>query len=131
MGNKGLKLGEGDELSAVIKVEENSSILVLTEKGFGKRARFEDYNVHGRGTGGQRVFGNVDNKGEIIGALSVSDKDEIVCMTGQGKTLRVKVSTINVQGPSSSGVSVLKIDEPDYLVGLDKIVNDEDKEEKQ
>ena len=130
-GNKGLKLGEGDELSAVIKVEENSSILVLTEKGFGKRARFEDYNVHGRGTGGQRVFGNVDNKGEIIGALSVSDKDEIVCMTGQGKTLRVKVSTINVQGPSSSGVSVLKIDEPDYLVGLDKIVNDEDKEEKQ
>ncbi len=52
-------------------------------------------------------------------------------MTGQGKTLRVKVSTINVQGPSSSGVSVLKIDEPDYLVGLDKIVNDEDKEEKQ
>ncbi len=129
-GNKGLKLASGDELSAVIKVEESSSILVLTEKGFGKRARFEDYNVHGRGTGGQRVFGNVDNKGEIIGALSVSDSDEIVCMTGQGKTLRVKVSTIKVQGPTSSGVSVLKIEEPDYLVGLDKIVNDDNKPEK-
>lgn len=126
-GNKGLKLGEGDELSAAIRVEDSSSILVLTEKGYGKRARFEDYKVHGRGTGGQRVFGNVDNKGEIIGALSVSDKDEIVCMTGQGKTLRVKVSTINVQGPASSGVSVVKVDEPDYLVGLDKIAN-EDKE---
>ena len=125
-GNKGLKLSEGDELSAAIRVEDSSSILVLTEKGYGKRARFEDYKVHGRGTGGQRVFGNVDNKGEIIGALSVSDKDEIVLMTSQGKTLRVKVSTINVQGPASSGVSVVKIDEPDYLVGLDKIVNDDD-----
>ena len=125
-GNKGLKLSEGDELSAAIRVEDSSSILVLTEKGYGKRARFEDYKVHGRGTGGQRVFGNVDNKGEIIGALSVSDKDEIVLMTSQGKTLRVKVSTINVQGPASSGVSVVKVDEPDYLVGLDKIVNDDD-----
>lgn len=126
-GNKGLKLGEGDELSAAIRVEDSSSILVLTEKGYGKRARFEDYKVHGRGTGGQRVFGNVDNKGEIIGALSVSDNDEIVLMTSQGKTLRVKVSTINVQGPASSGVSVVKVDEPDYLVGLDKIAADEDK----
>jgi len=127
-GNKGLKLGEGDELSAAIRVEDSSSILVLTEKGYGKRGRFEDYKVHGRGTGGQRVFGNVDNKGEIIGALAVSDNDEIVCMTGQGKTLRVKASVINVQGPASSGVSVVKIDEPDYLVGFDKIVND-DKDE--
>lgn len=127
-GNKGLKLGEGDELSAAIRVEDSSSILVLTEKGYGKRARFEDYKVHGRGTGGQRVFGNVDNKGEIIGALSVSDNDEIVLMTSQGKTLRVKVSTINVQGPASSGVSVVKVDEPDYLVGLDKIAADDDKD---
>ena len=129
-GNKGLKLGEGHELSAAIRVEESSSILVLTEKGYGKRARFEDYKVHGRGTGGQRVFGNVDNKGEIIGALSVSDNDEIVCMTGQGKTLRIKVSAINIQGPASSGVSVVKVDDPDYLVGLDKIVN-EDKDKKE
>ena len=129
-GNKGLKLGEGDELSAAIRVEESSSILVLTEKGYGKRARFKDYKVHGRGTGGQRVFGNVDNKGEIIGALSVSDNDEIVCMTGQGKTLRIKVSAINIQGPASSGVSVVKVDDPDYLVGLDKIVN-EDKDKKE
>lgn len=129
-GNKGLKLGEGDELSAAIRVEESSSILVLTERGFGKRARFEDYKVHGRGTGGQRVFGNVDGKGEIIGALSVSDNDEIVCMTSQGKTLRVKVSDIKIQGPTSSGVSVVKVEDPDYLIGLDKIAN-EDKDKKE
>ena len=104
--------------------------MFLQKKGYGKRARFEDYKVHGRGTGGQRVFGNVDNKGEIIGALSVSDNDEIVCMTGQGKTLRIKVSAINIQGPASSGVSVVKVDDPDYLVGLDKIVN-EDKDKKE
>ncbi|MCQ2610924.1 MAG: DNA topoisomerase (ATP-hydrolyzing) subunit A [Treponema sp.] len=128
-GNKGLKLTEGDELSAAIRVEDNSSILVLTEKGYGKRARFEDYKIHGRGTGGQRVFGNVDGRGEIIGALAISDADEIVCMSGQGKTLRVKASTINVQGAGSSGVRVFNIEEPDCLVGFDKIVN-EDKAEK-
>ena len=51
-------------------------------------------------------------------------------MTGQGKTLRIKVSAINIQGPASSGVSVVKVDDPDYLVGLDKIVN-EDKDKKE
>ena len=117
----GMKLAEGDEISGVVKVIEGENVLLLTEKGYGKRVRFEDFNPHGRGTGGQRIFGNIEERGEIIGVLNVKESDEIVCMTSQGKTLRVTASTINEQGTGSRGVKVVKISEPDFLVGLDKV----------
>ena len=117
----GMKLTEGDEISGVVKVIEGENVLLLTEKGYGKRVRFEDFNPNGRGTGGQRIFGNIEERGEIIGVLNVKESDEIVCMTSQGKTLRVTASTINEQGTGSTGVKVVKISEPDFLVGLDKV----------
>ena len=117
----GMKLAEGDEISGVVKVTEGENVLLLTEKGYGKRVRFEDFNPHGRGTGGQRIFGNIEERGEIIGVLNVKESDEIVCMTSQGKTLRVTASTINEQGTGSTGVKVVKISEPDFVVGLDKV----------
>ena len=123
-GIKGIKLSEGDEVTGAVTVTADESILLLTEKGYGKRARFEDFNPHGRGTGGQRIFGNIESRGEIIGLLSVKEKDEIVCVTSQGKTLRVIADTINEQGTASCGVKVVKISEPDYLVGVDKISED-------
>ena len=128
-GNKGLKVIDGDEVATAIKVEDSASIFVMTEKGYGKRARFEDFKIHGRGTGGQRVFGNVEDRGEIIGALTVADTDEIICMTSQGKTLRIKVDSIKVQGTGSSGVHVVNVDDPDYLVGLDRVISEEKAEE--
>ena len=82
--------------------------------------------IHGRGTGGQRIFGNTDGKGEIIGAMNVKDNDEVVCMTSQGKTLRFKPTEIKEQGQGASGVTIVKVTEPDFLVGIDKI---EDKDE--
>ena len=127
-GIKGMKLSEGDEVAAAVKVEPDASMILMTERGVGKRISFDLYSVHGRGTGGQKVFGNTDGKGEIIGALNVREEDEIVCMTSQGKTLRVKVSDIKEQGSGASGVNVVRITEPDYLVGLDK-VQDKDGEE--
>lgn len=124
-GIKGMKLSEGDEISGAIKIEADDSILLLTEKGFGKRVKFENFNPHGRGTGGQKIFGNTDSRGEIVGVLAVSDKDEIVCMTSQGKTLRVTAETITQQGNQSTGVKVVKVSEPDFLVGFDKVPRNE------
>lgn len=129
-GIKGMKLSEGDEVSGAITYTEGESILLLTEKGYGKRVAFEDFKPHGRGTGGQKIFGNTGERGEIIGLLSVKDSEEIVCMTSQGKTLRVSVNTINQQGAGSTGVKVVKISDPDFLVGVDKIPQDEEGEEK-
>ena len=124
-GIKGMKLSEGDEIAAAVRVEEDSNIILMTEKGVGKRISFDNFAVHGRGTGGQRIFGNTDGKGEIIGAMNVKDSDEVICMTSQGKTLRFKASEIREQGQGASGVRIVTIKEPDYLVGIDKVQDKE------
>ena len=124
-GIKGMKLSEGDEIAAAVRVEEESNIILMTEKGVGKRISFDNFSVHGRGTGGQRIFGNTDGKGEIIGAMNVKDSDEVICMTSQGKTLRFKASEIREQGQGASGVKIVTIKEPDYLVGIDKVQDKE------
>ena len=68
----------------------------------------------------------VDGKGEIIGALTVQDDDSIMCITSQGTSLRVEASQISQQGRGSSGVRVVDITEPDYVVGIDRIARSED-----
>ena len=124
-GVAGMKLSSGDELCAAIHVEQDAKILVVTEKGIGKRVDFDEFNAHGRGTGGQRVFGNVEDKGEIIGALTVHDSDSVMCITGQGNSIRVEASSISKQGRTSSGVKVADITSPDYVMGIDRIANEE------
>ncbi len=125
-GIRGMKLAEGDEIASAVKVEADANMILLTEKGVGKRISFDLYSVHGRGTGGQRIFGNTESKGEIIGAINVKDKDEVVCMTSQGKTLRFKATDIKEQGTGASGVNVVRVTEPDFIVGLDKVQLDKD-----
>ena len=127
-GVAGLKLSEGDELCSAIRIHTKpySKILVVTEKGIGKRVDSAEFNAHGRGTGGQKIFGNVEDKGEIIGALCVRDTDSIMCITSQGTSVRVEAKDITVQGRGASGIKVVSITDPDYVVGVDRIANDED-----
>ena len=128
-GVAGMKLGSGDELCAAIHVEEDSKILVVTEQGAGKRVEFTEFNAHGRGTGGQKIFGNIDDKGELIGALTVRDTDSVMCITSQGTSLRVKAESISTQGRTSSGIKVVDIETPDYVVGIDRIAEEDEKKE--
>ena len=125
-GVNGMKLSGGDELCAATPVIPETDMLVITEKGFGKRVSFDEFSAHGRGTGGQKVFGNVDDKGEIVGALTIKEKDSIMCITSQGTSLRVDASSISKQGRGSSGVRVVDISEPDYVVGVDRIASSDD-----
>lgn len=129
-GVTGIRLSQDDELSAAIHVDKEANALVITEKGIGKRTSFDEFNAHGRGTGGQRIFGNIEDKGEIIGALTVKDTDEVMCITSQGKTLRVPVDSITLQGRSASGIRVLNIESPDYVIGIDRVAK-EDADEKE
>lgn len=124
-GVTGIRLASGDELAAAIRVQDGMEALVITEKGVGKRVDFTEFSNHGRGTGGQRIFGNIEDKGELIGALTIAEVDEIVCMTSQGKTLRVKAADISKQGRSSSGTRVIDIESPDYVVGFDRVAKDD------
>ncbi|MDO4505347.1 MAG: DNA topoisomerase (ATP-hydrolyzing) subunit A [Spirochaetales bacterium] len=127
-GVAGIKLGSSDELASAIRIEkeDDARILVITEKGIGKRVDPAEFNAHGRGTGGQKIFGNVDDKGEIIGSLCVRESDSVMCITSQGTSVRVEAKDITIQGRSASGIKVVTITDPDYVVGVDRIANEDE-----
>lgn len=124
-GVKGIRLQENDSLSLAVKAQEQKSIMLVTQKGYGKRINIEDFSTHARGTGGQRCFGNTDKKGMLVAALCVDDKDEILCITQQGKALRVATKYIKVQGTAASGVTLTKLDANDLVVGCDVVTQDD------
>ena len=134
-GVSGMKLGSNDELTGLLRVDltqkdrDREKMLVISEYGFGKRVEFSEFSSHGRGTGGQRIYTVSDKTGEIAGCVNVLDKEEIMCITTQGKSIKLKVSSIRVMGRSAQGVRILNIDKPDFVVGVDRIVQ-EDEEEK-
>jgi DNA gyrase subunit A len=131
-GVSGMKLGGGDELTGLLRVSPADGnapaerMLILSEYGYGKRVEFGEFSSHGRGTGGQKIYTVTDKTGEIVGAVSVLDNEEIMCITSQGKSIKLKVSGIRVMGRSAQGVRILTIDKPDFVIGLDKIVQEDE-----
>jgi len=128
-GVTGMKLSKGDELTGMLRVDtspQNSEkMLIISEFGYGKRVDFSEFTSHGRGTGGQRIYTVAEKTGEIVGCVSVLENDDIMCITSQGKSIKMKVSDIRVMGRAAQGVRLLSIDKPDFVIGLDRIVKDE------
>ena len=125
-GVTGIKLSSEDELTGALRVTENQKMLVMTENGYGKRVDFSEFSAHGRGTGGQRIYTLSEKTGEVVGLLTVFDDDEAVCITGQGKTIRINVDSVGTMGRSAQGVRILDIESPDMLIGLDVVARDEE-----
>jgi len=125
-GVTGLKLSDGDELTGMLRVDTVEKMLILSEYGFGKRVDFSEFSSHGRGTGGQKIYTVSEKTGEIIGCVSVLENEEIMCITSQGKSIKLKVNEIRVMGRSAQGVKILSIDKPDFVIGLDRIVKEEE-----
>ncbi|AIN93501.1 DNA topoisomerase (ATP-hydrolyzing) subunit A [Treponema putidum] len=125
-GVTGIKLSSEDELTGALRVTENQKMLVMTENGYGKRVDFSEFSAHGRGTGGQRIYTLSEKTGEVVGLLTVFDDDEVVCITGQGKTIRISVDSVGTMGRSAQGVRILDIESPDMLIGLDVVARDEE-----
>jgi DNA gyrase subunit A len=101
-------------------------MLILSEYGFGKRVDFSEFTSHGRGTGGQKIYTVSDKTGEIIGCVSVLEDEDIMCITSQGKSIKLKVNEIRVMGRAAQGVKILSIDKPDFVIGLDRIVKEDE-----
>ena len=77
-----------------------------------------------------KVYNITEKSGEIVGAITIADEDDIVCITSQGKTLRLKSKKIPIRSRSAGGIHMFKIDSPDMVIGLDKVAkNNEEKEE--
>jgi DNA gyrase subunit A len=133
-GVTGIRLSNGDELAGVLRVdstegqspEKIEKMLILSEYGFGKRVDFSEFTSHGRGTGGQKIYTVTEKTGEIIGCVSVLEDEEIMCITSQGKSIKLKVKEIRAMGPSAQGVKILSIDKPDFVIGLDRIVKEDE-----
>jgi DNA gyrase subunit A len=124
-GVTGMKLAGDDELAGVLRVTKGETMLLLSEYGYGKRVDYEEFSSHGRGTGGQRIYTVSEKTGDIAGAVSVRETEEIMVITTQGKSIKVAASGIRVMGRAAGGVRVLSIDKPDFVTGVDKIVQEE------
>jgi DNA gyrase subunit A len=106
--------------------EKVEKMLILSEYGFGKRVEFSEFSSHGRGTGGQRIYTVTEKTGEIVGCVNVLEDEDIMCITSQGKSIKLKVKEIRVMGRAAQGVRILSIDKPDFVIGLDRIVKEDD-----
>ncbi len=124
-GTRGIKLALDDELVAALRIEEDSKLIIITENGFGKRVEYDNFTPHGKGTGGMKVYNISEKSGEIVGAISIADKDDLVCITSQGKTLRLKSKKIPTRSRTSGGIRIFNIDSPDMVIGLDKVAKQE------
>jgi DNA gyrase subunit A len=127
-GVTGIRLSKEDELTAMLRVSDDERILLLSEYGYGKRTDFDNFNAHGRGTGGQMIYCPEEKTGELVGAITVLDSDDVMVITSQGKTIKIAADTVNVQGKAARGVRVVNIDRPDFVIGLDRVAREEDAE---
>jgi len=144
-GIAGMKLSKSDELAGMLRVDTGATaeseekqplvsipaekiekMLIITEYGYGKRVDFSEFSSHGRGTGGQKIYTVTEKTGDIVGCVNVLDNEDIMCITSQGKSLKLKVKEIRVMGRSAQGVRLLSIDKPDFVTGLDRIVKEEE-----
>ena len=99
--------------------------MCLQKMDLGRRVEYDRFVPHGRGTGGQIVYRTDERSGEIIGVQSVNEKDDLVCITSQGNTIKINVSQISIQGKNTQGIIVVNIKRPDIVVGVAKAINEE------
>jgi DNA gyrase subunit A len=128
-GVQGIRLSDKDELGGVAMVREGEQMLLVSEFGYGKRTEYDNFSPHGRGTRGQICYRATEKTGEIIGVLSVSDKDDLVCITSQGNALKLRLTEVATQGKTAMGVRIVNITKPDVVVGVARVVKEEEQEE--
>ncbi|MDR1363353.1 MAG: DNA topoisomerase (ATP-hydrolyzing) subunit A [Spirochaetaceae bacterium] len=121
----GMRLDVSDELCGALRVDKDEAMMLISEYGFGKRVDFDDFSPHGRGTGGQKIYTVTEKTGEIAGSVTVKDGEEIMCITSQGKSIKVDVESIRVMGRNAQGVRVVNIEKPDFVVGVDRIARED------
>ncbi len=125
-GVQGVRLQKGDELAGAVTVAEGYQLVIVSEFGFGKRVEFDQFTPHGRGTKGQKVLTPGEKSGEIVGVVSGKEDDEIMVITSQGNTIKLVLNTVPIYGRQATGVRIVNINRPDFVVGVDRAAQDED-----
>ena len=123
-GNIGIRMESGDEMVGMDVLDEGATILTVTEKGFGKRTRTGEYRVQGRGGKGIVTIKTTQRNGVVVYACQVTDPDQLMIITEQGKIIRLKVADISVIGRNTQGVKLIEIAEGEKVVAVAKVIEE-------
>ena len=125
-GVRGMKLQSKQAvISLLVADNEQQTVLVATENGFGKRTQLGDFRHSGRGTQGVMAIAASARNGAIVGAKLVGDEDEIMLITTGGVLIRTRVAEIRELGRATQGVTLISLDDGEKLAGLEKVVETE------
>ena len=125
-GVRGIKLDDGDYVKGVVLVDDSKMLITVTEKGFGKRTRFDEFARRNRGGKGIICHNLQDKTGLLAGILAVSDSDDIMIITGDGTVIRTAVSEIPVYTRTASGVIVMRPDDDTIVANITKVSREEE-----
>lgn len=129
-GVRGMKLAAKQQvLSLLIAEDDQQSVLVATENGYGKRTVLSEFRHSGRGTQGVKAIAVSERNGIAIAAKLVSEDDEIMLITTGGVLIRTRVKEIRDMGRAAQGVTLINLGEGEKLSGLEKIVETDEVEE--
>ncbi len=123
-GNIGIRMESDDQVVGMDVLDEGATILTVTENGFGKRTRTEEYRVQGRGGKGILTIKTTQRNGLVVYACQVTDPDELMIITEQGKIIRLKVADISVIGRNTQGVKLIDLAEGEKVVAVAKVIEE-------
>ena len=120
---------ENDEVVGMICVnpetDANKTVLVVSEKGFGKRTAVDEYRFTNRGGKGVKTINVTDKTGPLVGILDVTPEQDLMITCKSGVTIRMPVSGISEQGRATQGVKLIRLDEGDEIAAITRLDDDE------
>ncbi|MFZ9755680.1 MAG: DNA gyrase C-terminal beta-propeller domain-containing protein, partial [Bacteroidia bacterium] len=132
-GVRGVTLeDDNDEVIGMVCVNpanESSTILVVSEHGYGKRTNLDDYRITGRGGKGVKTISITEKTGDLVGILNVTDEDGLMIICRSGMTIRTAVENLRVMGRAAQGVRLIKIKDGDSIAGVTQTPKSEDEDE--
>ncbi len=125
-GVRGIRLGAGDIVIGFLVVRSMSSLLVVTNKGYGKRSSIDDYRITRRGGKGVITVKTGEKTGNLISIMEINDNDELVIITNSGMVIKQGVKKIRVMGRATQGVKLINLKEGDSIADVAKVVSDDE-----
>lgn len=121
--------GGNNEVIGMICIEDmQSNVLVVSEKGYGKRSDIDEYRVTNRGGKGVKTINITDKTGNLVSIKSVTDANDLMIITKNGITIRMNVSDLRVMGRATQGVRLINIQENDAIAAVTRVDHEEDEE---
>ena len=128
VGVWGIRPGKGDLIMAIAIVDPNAMLLVAGENGIGKRTPFDDYRRQSRGGKGIITMKTGEKTGNVVGALTVRDSDEIMLITNKGQMVRTRVKEIRETGRNTMGVKLMDLRNGEKLQAIAPVVSQTEEE---